>query len=162
MAGLRAFDAARSALCHQFTASHESQAVTLFRLFEVMRRHENRRARICQAVDHHPESSPCERIDPRGRLIEEEHARFVHDGGAEGDTLLPASWQTGRDLIFLPFEPRERQHPADSLVALTLRHAVNAGEEVKVLSDGHIVVERELLRHVTDLLAYVFRAKVAS
>src|ERR1035438_3356047 len=41
MAGLRAFDAAGSSLCRQSPASHESQAVTLFRLFEVMRSHEN-------------------------------------------------------------------------------------------------------------------------
>jgi len=110
MAGLRALDAAWCSLCHQFSASHESQAVTLFRLFEVMRSHKNRRACICQAVDHHPESPPGKRIDPRGRLIEEEHARFVHDGGAEGDTLLPASRQTASDLVFLPFESRERHH----------------------------------------------------
>src|ERR1035437_6280247 len=98
MAGLSALDAARSSLCHQFPAGHESQAVTLFRLFEVMCRHKNRRACICQAVDHHPESSPSERIDPRGGLIAKEYARFVHGGGAEADALLPAPRQTGRDL----------------------------------------------------------------
>src|ERR1017187_10246399 len=138
MSGLRALDAARSSFCHQFSAGHESQAVTLFRLFEVMRRHENRRARICQAVDHHPESSPRERINPRGRLIEEEHARFVHDGGAEGNALLPASRQTASDLVFFASEPRERQYPADLLVALSLRHAINASEKAEIFSDGHI------------------------
>src|ERR1035438_7196030 len=94
MAGLRALDAARSSLRHQFSAGHESQAIALFRFFEVMRGHKNRRTRICQAVDHHPESAPSERINPGGRFIEKEHARFVHDGGAESDTLLPASRQT--------------------------------------------------------------------
>src|SRR5208282_1082945 len=161
MAGLRTLDPARSSLCHQFSPGHESQAVALFRLFEVMRRHKNRRASICQAVDHHPESAPGKRIDPRGRLIEEEHARFVHDCGAEGDTLLPASGQTASDLVFLPFESRERHHPADFLVALTRGHAVDASEKAEIFPDGHIVVEGELLRHVTNLLANAFRAEVA-
>ncbi len=161
MAGLRALDAARSSLCHQFSAGHESQAIALFRFFEVMRGYKNRRACVCQAVDHHPESAPSERINPRSRLIEKEHARFVHDGSAEGDTLLPAARQTASDLVFLPFESRERQHPADFLVALTLGHSVDASEKAEILSDGHIVVERELLRHVTDLLANAFRAQVA-
>src|ERR1017187_3896746 len=160
MAGLRALDAARSSLRHQFSAGHESQAVTLFRLFEVMRSHKNRRACVCQAVDHHPESAPSERIDSRGGLIEEEHPRFVHDGGAESDTLLPASRQTASDLVFLPFESRERHHPADFLVALALGHAVDAREKAEIFTDGHIVVEGELLRHVTDLLANAFRAEV--
>src|ERR1022692_650468 len=132
MAGLRALDAGRSSFCYKFSTGHESQAITLFRLFEVMRSHKNRRARICQAVDHHPESAPSERIDPRGGLIEEEHARFVHDGGAEGDTLLPASGQAAGDLVFLPFESRERHHPADFLVALTRGHAVDAGEKAEI------------------------------
>src|SRR5208283_2586396 len=161
MAGLRTLDPARSSLCHEFSPGHESQAVALFRLFEVMRSHKNCRTGICQAVDHHPESSPGERIDSRGRLIEKQHAWFVHDGGAEGDTLLPASRQTAGDLVFLPFEPRERHHPAYFLVALTRGHAVDASEKTEIFSDGHIVVEGELLRHIADLLANVFRAQVA-
>src|ERR1039458_5925298 len=146
MAGLRALDAAGSSFRHQFAASHESQAVTLFRFFEVMGSHKNRRAGICQAVDHHPESSPRKRIYPGGGLIEEEYARFVHDGGAEGDALLPATRQTARDLVFLSFEPREREHPADLLVALALEHAVDASEKGEIFPDGHVVVERELDR----------------
>src|ERR1022692_1661536 len=137
MAGLRALDAGRSSFCYKFSTGHESQAITLFRLFEVMRSHKNRRARICQAVDHHPERSPSKRINPRGRLIEKEHARFVHNCGAEGDTLLPTSRQTASDLVFFPFEPRERKHPADFFVAFTLGHAIDASEKTEIFSDGH-------------------------
>ena len=42
------------------------------------------------------------------------------------------------------------------------RHAVDAGEEVEVLVDGEIVVERELLRHVPDLAPHARRAQAAA
>src|SRR5437899_101669 len=41
------------------------------------------------------------------------------------------------------------------------RHAVDADEEVEVLVDGEVVVERELLRHVADLLPHALRAERA-
>src|SRR6185436_20942474 len=101
-------------------------------------------------------------IDAGGGLVEEEHARLVHDGRAERDALLPAAGQAARDLLVPALEPRERQHPADLLLALAVRNSVDAGEELEVLPHGQVVVEGEPLGHVADALADVLRAEVAA
>src|SRR6476660_5380846 len=78
----------------------------------------------------------------------------MQDRGAERNALLPAAWKTTRDLVLLPFQSREFENPALLLVAFLVGDSVHAGEKVQVLVDTQIVVERELLRHVADLLAH--------
>src|SRR5262245_3046418 len=134
MAGLLAFEAARAAFSHELSRDHHSKTVTLFGLFEVMRGDEDRGASVGQAVDHPPEGAPRQRVDAGSRLVEEERARLVHDGRAEGHALLPASGQTAGDLILLAFEPRKRENPSLFLFALPIRHAIDAGEKVQVLA----------------------------
>src|SRR5207249_12224491 len=43
--------------------------------------------------------------------------------------------------------------PTSSIGSPLLRHAVDAAEEVNVLLDREVIVERELLRHVPDVAA---------
>ena len=102
-------------------ADHEAQAIALLRFFQIMGRHQDRRARIRQLVDHAPEGAPGQRIDARGRLVQKEHARLVHDRRAKGHALLPSARQAAGDLIFFAFQPRKRQHPALLFFALALR-----------------------------------------
>ena len=49
------------------------------------------------------------------------------------------------------------QHVLFAFRAQVLGDAVNPAEEIDVLFHGEIVVERELLRHVADVLADLFR-----
>src|ERR1039457_5638717 len=67
---------------------------------------------------------------------------------------LPVIW------FCFPSSP-EGEDPLDFLFALLLRDPVDAGEEVEVLADGQIVVEGELLRHVTYALTNCFGPQVS-
>src|SRR5262245_50342025 len=154
MTGLLNLEVARAAFGHELARDHHTQAVALLGLFEVVRGHEYRGAGVGQAVDHFPESAARQRVDPGGRFVEEEYAGLVHDGRAEGDTLLPSSGQTAGDLTPLAFEPRKREYPALFLFALLVGHTVDAREEIQVLFYREVVVERKLLRHIADLLAH--------
>src|SRR5689334_12742646 len=86
----------------------------------------------------------------------------MHDGRSESDSLLPATGQAARNLILSAFESGKRKHPAQLLLALVFRYAVNTSEEVEVLFDRKIVVQRKLLRHVTDAHPHVRRSDTAA
>ncbi len=162
MAALLGFHSARGSLGNEFSRHHESQPIALLGFFQVMRGHQNRGAQVSQLVDHAPESAAGQRIDAGGRLVEKEHGRLVHDRGAEGHALFPAAGQAAGELVLLALESRERHHPLLHLVAFPLVDAVHSREEVEILVDREIVVEREFLRHVADALAYGLSAHAAA
>src|SRR5262249_31608159 len=95
---------------------------------------------------------PGQGIDARGRLVEEEHARFMHDSGAEGHPLFPTSRQAPGDLILLSLESREGEHPLSLFCALALGDTVDAGEEVQILLYAKFLIESKLLRHIAEPL----------
>src|SRR5579872_1444051 len=78
----------------------------------------------------------------------------MHDRGAEGHALLPSSRQTASDLVLLAFETRKRQYPPDFFCAFMVRNTVYAGKKVQVVFNGKVVVQRELLGHVSDALPH--------
>src|SRR5262249_19801749 len=111
VAGLLALEFARAALGHDLARDHHHYAVALFGLFEIVGGDQDRGADVGQPVDHLPEGAARQRVDAGCRLVEEDHARLVHNGRAEGHALLPASGQTAGDLTFLAFESRKREYP---------------------------------------------------
>src|SRR5467141_800554 len=151
-AALRGLHAARRALGHQLAGDHESQPVALLGFLEIVRGDEDRGALVGKLVDHGPERAAGDRVDARRRLVEEQHARLVHDRRTEGHALLPAAGQAARELAALAGKAGELEHPPLARLAPLARHLVDAREEVEVLVDREVVVERELLRHVADLL----------
>src|SRR5262245_7133518 len=56
--------------------------------------------------------------------------------------------------MLFAFEARKLQHPRNLFGPFTGRHAVHTREELEVLIDRQIVVERKLLRHVADALPH--------
>ena len=65
-----------------------------------MRRHEDGHVLIsCQIDQQLPELVPGQRVDPRGRLVEDEHLGLVHDGDGERQPLANAQRQAGGALI---------------------------------------------------------------
>ncbi len=158
--GLRRLDLGRRALRHKLSRHHHAEAIALLRLFQVVRGDQNRGAGVGETIDEAPEGAARQGIDTRGRLVEKQHARLVHDRRAEGDPLLPAAGQARDHPVAFLLQTREPQHPVDFLVALLVRDAVHAGKEREVLGDRHVLVERELLRHVAHLPADLRRAQV--
>jgi len=106
-------------------------------------------------VDQVPELPAGDRVDARGGLVEEEDGRFVQDGAAEREPLLPAAGEGARQGAPLL---RQAGHPEDGIGPLRQpcrRHAIDAAEEFDVFPDREIVVERELLGHIADGLLHV-------
>src|SRR5205807_7506974 len=87
---------------------------------------------------------------------------LVHDGGAESDALFPATRQTPGDQLLLALQSRERQRPMTPGHALGVRNAIDASKERQVFFDAQIVIQRESLGHVPELLADGLRAQAAS
>ena len=52
-----------------------------------------------QRVDLVPELAPGLRVDARGRLVEQQELRRVHDAGGEREALLPAAGELARELL---------------------------------------------------------------
>src|SRR5213594_1501898 len=107
MPALLALDAARAALGHQLTCHHQAQAIALLGFLEIVDGHENGGARIRQPVNHGPESTARQGVDPRSRLVKKKHSQLMHGCRAEGHTLLPTPGQTSRDLAFLALKSRK-------------------------------------------------------
>src|SRR5438309_1169321 len=87
-----------SPFSYKLTGDHQAESIALFGFLQVVRGDENCRAGIGQVVYGFPKCATRQWIDARCRFIEEEDARFVHDRGAESDTLLPAARKASGNL----------------------------------------------------------------
>jgi hypothetical protein len=84
-------------------------------------------------------------------------ARGMHDGAAQGQALFQAAGQQPCDGGAPVDETRHAQHVFFALRTQMLGNVVNPAEEIDVLFHGEVVIERELLRHVADIPADLFR-----
>ena len=65
-----------------------------------MGRNENRYALIAGKIDQKlPEGVPRQRIHTGGRLVEDQHLRFVNDGDGQGQALANAEGQIRSQLV---------------------------------------------------------------
>src|SRR5579871_5768883 len=108
-------------------------------------------------VDQIPKCPASNGIDARSRLVEEKHGRLVQDRAPERETLLPAAREKSGEAGSAFFDPGHFQHIGFALGAAGLRNAVDAAEEIDVLFHSEVVVEREFLRHVPDVMLDGFR-----
>src|SRR5690606_20090319 len=74
----------------------------------------------------------------------------VDQAGGQRQPLLPAARQRARELLRTVGETEIGKRAVDALPAPV--DPVHAGDEIEVLADRQILVERELLRHVAGLL----------
>src|SRR5262249_35423314 len=147
-----AFDWGRPPSGHKSARHHETQTVTLLCLFEVVRRHQDGGAPVGELVNHRPESASRQRIDARGRLVEEQHARFVHDRRPKGDALLPAARQAASHLTLLAVQTQKREYPPLFFRRVLFWYAEEGREKIQFLGDGEVVEERNFLQHVPEPL----------
>ena len=71
----------------------QADAVAILGLVEEVRRHHHRDAPLDHGVDVRPELAARQRVDARGRLVEKQHRRVVHDRAGQGQPLLEAQRQ---------------------------------------------------------------------
>src|SRR5215471_20450622 len=95
-----------------------------------------------------PELAARLRIDPGGRLVQQQQLRIRQRAGAERQALLPAPRQLARDLVFATRKTEPFDHGARRLRGLA--HAVEPRDEIEVLAHREVLVEAEALGHVAD------------
>ena len=131
---------------------HERNAVAALRLVHEMGGDENCHAVVAREIDQRaPERVARDRVDARGRLVEDEDGGLVQHRDRELKPLLDAERQAvrprvdhGLQIVALEelFEPRRN---------LLRRQVIELSVQLEILPDRQFAVEREGLRHVADV-----------
>src|SRR5581483_6418122 len=92
-------------------------------------------------IDQLPELPPRQRIDARGRLIEDEEIGIMHQGAAETDLLLHAARELAARTVAERVKARGFQQLLDA--GATLGHALaeQAAEEIDVVEHAERRIE---------------------
>src|SRR6516165_66282 len=88
-------------------------------------------------------------IDARGRLIEQEKLRIGERAGAKREALLPAAGKLAGKLLLAAGKAEPLDHLPRRLCGI--RKPENAGDEFQILAHRKVLIQAEMLRHVTDL-----------
>src|SRR5499426_3716932 len=86
-------------------------------------------------------------VEIRQRLVEQEHLRIAHDGAAHGDALALAAGELARIAAEQGAEAENIGGPAHALLDLALRCAAQHEREAHIGGDGHVRIERVVLKH---------------
>ena len=123
------------------------------RFVHVVRREDERHARLAQLAEAIPDEEARGGIETRRRLVEEEHPRCVHERARDHHSLrLPA----GEEIRLVPRAVEQAElleQLVGALNALSRRHAVVGGMEDEVVPDRDRAVEIAPLRDDGDLLS---------
>ncbi len=90
-------------------------------------------------------------VERAERLVEEKHARVVHERSPEGDTLLLASRELLRLALRESGQSDELEHLGDASSQLILGDALALEPERDVVLDRHVREERVALEHRVDV-----------
>ena len=131
-------------------AIDQGDAVAVFRLVEEVGGDQHGDAVLDDGVDVRPEFAPGQRIDAGGGLVEKKHLRVVHDGAGQGQPLLVAERQLAGTAVEIGAEVERLGHARGGLAAAFPLQAVDAGEEIEVLTHAQVAIEREFLGHVAE------------
>ena len=127
--------------------------MAIFGFLHVVRGHQNGDAVAGEAMDQIPEPPPRSRLDAGGRFIQKQDGRPVQYGAAQRQALQPSSRKRSDHRLLAAGKAGHVDGEAHAFLKLGARHAVNAAEELQVFLHREITVEREFLRHVSDVLA---------
>ena len=101
-----------------------------------------------ELLDELPRFDDLFRIQPRGRLVEDEHVGVVDEGLGEADTLLVALGQLAAEPVAHVVDARPFHDLLQALAAFAARDALDLGDELEILDDAHVRVERRRFRKV--------------
>ncbi len=108
---------------------------------------------VAQPVQLLPDTGSQERVDPRGRLVEEQERRVVDErAGQLEPPLHPAGQAAGASATDLP-QVEQLEDLAGPPTTRSEQHPEQRADEVDVLADGQIREQGERLGHVADPLA---------
>lgn len=121
-----------------------------------MGRDEDRHALVARQIDQQfPEPVARQRVDSRGRLVEDQHLRPVHDRDGEREPLADAERQILGALVDMIRETEAFDQFGNARFPLSRRQVEQARVQIEVLPDREFRIKRERLRHIADALARV-------
>ena len=119
-----------------------------------MGRDKDRHAVVARQTDQvAPKGIAGDRIDARGRLVEEQHLGTVNDGDGKLKTLFHAERQAFGPAVGDAEQIEALEHFLHARFSALLRQAIQVAMQFQVLPDGEFAIEREGLRHVADTFA---------
>src|SRR5438034_11120823 len=77
----------------------------------------------------------------------------MHQCSGERQALFPSAGERSGKPVSIRPNVRELDRPFDPLFALGALEAVDRAEEIEILLDRQIAIERKRLRHISDVLA---------
>src|SRR5436305_10384811 len=80
----------------------------------------------------------------------------MQHGAAERETLLPASRELGGEPLHVRCEPVRGDDRVHACTKSVRRKPIDTAIEREVLFDSEVVIQTELLRHVSNALAHEF------
>ena len=90
-------------------------------------------------------------IETARRFVENQQIRFMDERVSEA-YALPVPFRQRADDFFLHFfQPAQFLDVAHALRQATRRNAFEGGPIIQILGDPHVVIERDVFRHVTEV-----------
>ena len=137
------------AACQHHPIGDIGDLVAAFGLVHIMRRYQHGHAFAGELVNLVPELAPGLRIDPGGRLIEQQDLGVVQHSSRQREALFPAARKLARELTGAARQPQPLERGIDPRVALI--QPIDPRDELKVFADCQIAEQPELLCHIADL-----------
>ena len=141
---------------HDPAGVHDRDAVAVLGLVHVVGGQEDRDLlALAELVDVVPDARAGLRVEPDGRLVEEQDARRVHQAAGDLEASLHAAGVGLHRVTAAVPELHHLEHLAQPVLEDVARDAVELGMETEVLLAAQVGVEGGLLEHQADVPTYV-------
>ena len=120
-------------------------------------RREKDRVFFAQFADQGAHRTNLGRIEPGGRLVEDQYRGIGQQGVGEADALAVTFRQSADDLPANVAEPAAFEDIFDASPPRVAVEILDAAAETKVFLDAHLKIERAAFRHVADIAAHAER-----
>src|ERR1017187_6743698 len=136
----------------QFAQVHDRDAITMaLRLLQVMGGEEKGRAVVGPQINEmFPNGVASNRVQPDGRLIEEEHSRSMQRGLGDFQAADHAAGVLAHQAAAVGRQAHELQCLPDARLLLAVWQVIEFGEDEQVFVTGKRTVHGDRLRHITD------------
>ena len=135
----------------------DADPIARLSLGHVVRGHQHRHAFFAQRGDAFPQVTAALRIEAQRRLIEEQHARAMHDCARKLEAALHAAGERAHAAVADFGKGGPNQRLLDCFGARILRDAVEHGMNVQVLFGCQALIDGRVLEHHAQLPAHLCR-----